>query len=119
MTVNVTTFPAGSLVGAPVRRVEDPDLLTGRGTYIDNLKIDGMLELAFVRSTVAHARLESVDTSDLKRTRAISRPARPRPKSTTPNGWLIGPGLTMCTGAGSTGRNGIFARGTRTAATDT
>ena len=63
MTVNVTTFPAGSLVGAPVRRVEDPDLLTGRGTYIDNLSIDGMLELAFVRSTVAHARLESVDTS--------------------------------------------------------
>ena len=63
MTVNVTTFPAGSLVGAPVRRVEDPDLLTGRGTYIDNLSIDGMLELAFVRSTVAHARLEGVDTS--------------------------------------------------------
>jgi aerobic carbon-monoxide dehydrogenase large subunit len=63
VTVNVTTFPAGSLVGAPVRRVEDPDLLTGRGTYIDNLSIDGMLELAFVRSTVAHARLESVDTS--------------------------------------------------------
>jgi aerobic carbon-monoxide dehydrogenase large subunit len=63
VTVNVTTFPAGSLVGAPVRRVEDPDLLTGRGTYIDNLRLDGMLELAFVRSTVAHARLESVDTS--------------------------------------------------------
>ena len=32
-----TVFAAGSLVGAPVRRVEDPDLLTGRATYIDNL----------------------------------------------------------------------------------
>lgn len=63
MTVTVTTFPAGSLVGAPVRRVEDPDLLTGHATYIDNMKLDGMLELAFVRSTVAHARLVSVDTS--------------------------------------------------------
>ncbi|HXY94797.1 MAG TPA: xanthine dehydrogenase family protein molybdopterin-binding subunit [Acidimicrobiia bacterium] len=66
MTVNVTTFAAGSLVGAPVRRVEDPDLLTGRGTYIDNLEIDGMLELAFVRSTVAHARLEGTDTSEAR-----------------------------------------------------
>ena len=63
MTTN-TVFAAGSLVGAPVRRVEDPDLLTGRGTYIDNLKIDGMLEVAFVRSTVAHANLVSVDTSE-------------------------------------------------------
>jgi len=66
VTVNVTTFAAGSLVGAPVRRVEDPDLLTGRGTYIDNLEIDGMLELAFVRSTVAHARLEGTDTSEAR-----------------------------------------------------
>jgi carbon-monoxide dehydrogenase large subunit len=63
VTVDVTTFAAGSLVGAPVRRVEDPDLLTGRGTYIDNMQVDGMLELAFVRSTVAHARLESVDVN--------------------------------------------------------
>src|SRR4029077_12944667 len=59
-----TVFAAGSLVGAPVRRVEDPDLLTGRATYIDNLKVDGMLEVAFVRSTVAHANLVSVDTSE-------------------------------------------------------
>lgn len=66
MTVNVTMFAAGSLVGAPVRRVEDPDLLTGRGTFIDNLEIDGMLELAFVRSTVAHARLEAVDVSEAR-----------------------------------------------------
>ena len=31
-----TTFGAGSLVGVPVRRVEDPTLLRGEGTYIDN-----------------------------------------------------------------------------------
>jgi carbon-monoxide dehydrogenase large subunit len=61
-----TVFAAGSLVGAPVRRVEDPDLLTGRATYIDNLSVDGMLEIAFVRSTVAHANLESIDASDAR-----------------------------------------------------
>ena len=66
MTANVTLFAAGSLVGAPVRRVEDLDLLTGHGTYIDNLSIDGMLELAFVRSTVAHAKLVSIDTSEAR-----------------------------------------------------
>ena len=65
MTAN-TVFAAGSLVGAPVRRVEDPDLLTGRATYIDNLHVDGMLEIAFVRSTVAHANLESVDASEAR-----------------------------------------------------
>ena len=35
--MTATTFGAGSLVGVPVRRVEDPTLLRGEGTYIDNL----------------------------------------------------------------------------------
>src|SRR5947209_204075 len=54
----------GSILGNAVRRVEDPDLLTGRGTFIDNLKIDGMLRVAFVRSPMAHARITSIDTSE-------------------------------------------------------
>ena len=37
------TMGPGSFSGTPVRRVEDPDLLRGAGTYVDNLKIDGML----------------------------------------------------------------------------
>jgi carbon-monoxide dehydrogenase large subunit len=56
-------FGAGSLVGAPVRRVEDPALLTGQGTYVDNLDLPGVVHLAFVRSTVAHADLTGVDVS--------------------------------------------------------
>lgn len=54
----------GSILGNHVRRVEDPDLLTGRGTYVGNLRIPGMLRVAFVRSPVAHARIESIDTSE-------------------------------------------------------
>jgi aerobic carbon-monoxide dehydrogenase large subunit len=54
----------GSLLGNSVRRVEDPELLTGRGTYVGNLKVDGMAKVAFVRSPVAHARVEKIDTSD-------------------------------------------------------
>ena len=54
----------GSLLGTAVVRVEDPELLEGRGTYVANLRVDGLLHLRFVRSTVAHARVTSIDTSD-------------------------------------------------------
>ncbi|MDQ1492682.1 MAG: aerobic carbon-monoxide dehydrogenase large subunit, partial [Actinomycetota bacterium] len=54
--------PPGSLLGNAVRRVEDPEILLGRAAYVDDLDIPGVLHLAFVRSTVAHAELRSVDT---------------------------------------------------------
>jgi carbon-monoxide dehydrogenase large subunit len=60
------TIAAGSLVGSPVRRVEDPDLLRGAGTYVDNLQIDGMLVLHFVRSPLARAAIRSIDTAAAK-----------------------------------------------------
>ncbi|MDQ1503611.1 MAG: aerobic carbon-monoxide dehydrogenase large subunit, partial [Actinomycetota bacterium] len=56
--------PPGSLLGNAVRRVEDPEILLGRAAYVDDLDIPGVLHLAFVRSTVAHAELLSVDTSE-------------------------------------------------------
>ena len=46
-----------------MRRVEDPEILVGRATYVDNLKIDGILSLVFVRSPVAHGRVLSIDAS--------------------------------------------------------
>src|ERR1700691_1108818 len=52
---------AGTFWGKPIRRVEDPDLLRGAGTFVDNLKIDGMLTLYFVRSPIAHATIRSID----------------------------------------------------------
>ena len=51
------------LVGERVKRREDPRLIQGRGTYVDDIKIVGMLHLAFARSDVAHGRIRSVDTS--------------------------------------------------------
>ncbi len=47
--------------GASVRRLEDPKLITGRGTYVDDIAIPGMLHVAFVRSPHAHARIVSID----------------------------------------------------------
>ncbi len=55
---------AGSILGTAVRRVEDPELLTGRGRYVDDLPIEGALHLAFVRSPYPHARIEAIDTAE-------------------------------------------------------
>jgi carbon-monoxide dehydrogenase large subunit len=49
--------------GAEVRRVEDRRLLTGNGRYVDDIRLPGMLEAAFVRSTEAHARIRGIDTA--------------------------------------------------------
>jgi hypothetical protein len=46
----------GSILGTSVRRVEDRDLVTGATAYVANLALDGVLPLAFVRSSLAHAR---------------------------------------------------------------
>jgi len=53
----------GSLLGNRVRRVEDPDLLVGRGTFVANQRIEHCAAAAFVRSPFAHARLRSIDTT--------------------------------------------------------
>ncbi|MFI6454370.1 aerobic carbon-monoxide dehydrogenase large subunit [Streptosporangium amethystogenes] len=50
------------LFGEPVRRREDPRLLTGRGLYLDDLA-PGALQAAFVRSPHAHARIRDIDVS--------------------------------------------------------
>ena len=55
---------SGSILGNAVRRLEDPALLTGVGKYVDDLVAPNMAHVAFVRSTVAHANLGSVDVSE-------------------------------------------------------
>ncbi|MHB1712416.1 MAG: xanthine dehydrogenase family protein molybdopterin-binding subunit, partial [Acidimicrobiales bacterium] len=57
----------GSILGTRVLRVEDPELLTGKGTYVGNLRVPGLAHACFVRSTVAHARLRSVNVADARR----------------------------------------------------
>ena len=54
-------------VGKSVARREDPRILAGRGTYVDDVRVPGMLHAAVLRSPHAHARIKSIDTSDAKR----------------------------------------------------
>src|SRR5436190_13554393 len=54
------------LVGTRVKRREDPRLIRGAGTYVDDIALVGMQHLAFKRSDVAHGRIRSIDTSAAK-----------------------------------------------------
>ncbi len=49
------------IVGTPVERIEDLRLLRGRGQYVDDLHVEGMLHAAVLRSSVAHGRIRSID----------------------------------------------------------
>ena len=51
------------MFGAPIKRKEDPRLVTGGGRYLDDLGHDA-LAAAFVRSPHAHARIVDIDASD-------------------------------------------------------
>ncbi|MEK7806656.1 MAG: hypothetical protein AAB528_02890, partial [Chloroflexota bacterium] len=56
-------------IGAPIRRKEDVRFLTGTATYVDDIKLAGMLHAALLRSPHAHAWIRGIDTS-----RAVAMP---------------------------------------------
>src|SRR6266699_3735332 len=49
-------------IGTPIKRREDPRLITGQATYVDDIKIPGMLYMAVLRSPYGHARITSINT---------------------------------------------------------
>lgn len=53
---------AAGLIGASIRRVEDPVLVTGKGCYVDDIQLPGMLHMAVLRSPYPHARVISIKT---------------------------------------------------------
>jgi len=57
----MSSVGAARFVGQSVVRVEDGRILTGRGRYMDDIVLPGMLEGVFLRSDVGHARIASVD----------------------------------------------------------
>ncbi len=50
-------------VGHSVKRKEDDRLIRGKGNFIDDIKLPGMLHMAILRSPFAHATLKGIDTS--------------------------------------------------------
>jgi len=62
MATQVEETTAG-LIGARMKRVEDPGMITGTARYIDDLKLPGMAHVAILRSPYAHARIKGIDTA--------------------------------------------------------
>jgi carbon-monoxide dehydrogenase large subunit len=55
-----------SILGNRVQRKEDPKLLTGGATYVDNLPLAGAAHVTYVRSTIAHARIASIEVDEAR-----------------------------------------------------
>ncbi len=55
---------SGSILGNSVLRREDPQILRGDARYFDDLVVDGLAHVVFVRSTIAHAVVTEVDTTE-------------------------------------------------------
>jgi carbon-monoxide dehydrogenase large subunit len=51
------------ILGSPIKRREDPRLMTGAGNFVDDMRLPGMVEVALVRSPHAHARIAGIDAA--------------------------------------------------------
>ena len=63
----------GKYVGRSIKRTEDPRLIQGLGHYVDDIKLAGTLQVAFLRSPHAHARITSVDVEEARQCARCSR----------------------------------------------
>ncbi len=61
----------GSQIGRSVSRVEGYDKVSGRAEYVHTMRLPGMLYAKLFRSTVAHGRIKSIDTSEAKKVPGI------------------------------------------------
>ena len=59
------------LLGERIKRKEDPRLVQGRAHYVDDIKLEGMLHMAFVRSPYGHARITSVSPEGARSARGV------------------------------------------------
>ena len=50
-------------LGQALKRAEDPRLITGQGSFVDDINRPGMLHVAVLRSPHPHARIKSIDTA--------------------------------------------------------
>jgi aerobic carbon-monoxide dehydrogenase large subunit len=66
-----TEYPSNGLIGAPIRRVEDPMLLIGKGCFVDDINLPGILHMVVLRSPYAHAKIRSIDTRAAKAIKGV------------------------------------------------
>jgi len=59
-----TSIKTPRMLGMPIKRREDPRLITGAGQYLDDLSFPGMLHMVAVRSPYGHARVNGIDATE-------------------------------------------------------
>src|SRR5215470_4645135 len=72
-TATITKGTSGSQIGRNLPRLEGREKVTGRAEYTHNLRLPGMLYGKVFRSTVAHGRIRSIDTSAAKEVAGVHR----------------------------------------------
>jgi aerobic carbon-monoxide dehydrogenase large subunit len=87
------------LFGASIKRREDPRFITGKGTFVDDVRIPGTTFAAFVRSPHAHAKIKSIDASAAKKLKGVlavytGKDLVDSGVKPIPVGWLL-PGLKI------------------------
>ena len=93
MTETIQQEATGNLIGQPVKRVEDPRLITGAAQLPRRPELPGMTHAAILRSPYAHARIRAIDTSRPPPRRASSACTPARTSSTCtplPCAWQAG-----------------------------
>jgi aerobic carbon-monoxide dehydrogenase large subunit len=88
----MATATVERLIGKSIKRREDPRFITGRGTYVDDVKVPGTTYAAFVRSPHAHAKIKKIDTATAAKhpgVVAIFTGADMTGVNSLPCGWLL------------------------------
>ena len=98
--------PSARLVGNRISRKEDPRLLTGRGRYVDDVVVPGMLHVAFARSDIARGRIVGVDVAAAREAHGVVAVLT----AVDLNHVLVGPmGATPVLSMGPPGPNKVLA----------
>jgi aerobic carbon-monoxide dehydrogenase large subunit len=66
-----TEHNSDGLIGASIRRVEDPLLISGKGCYVDDINLPGMLHMMVLRSAYPHAKIISIDTDTARSMKGV------------------------------------------------
>jgi len=69
--IDIASLPAAKQVGRPLDRLEAKAKVTGRAEYIHNLTLPRMLHAKILRSTVAHGRIVSIDTTQARAMKGV------------------------------------------------
>ena len=85
--MSTDSTPAGSL-GVPMKRKEDPRFIQGKGHYVDDITMPGMLYLALVRSPYPHAEITSIDATEALKVPGVKAVITGKDLDAAGLGWL-------------------------------